>query len=124
MQNKALLIIDHGSRAKLATEEFDQLIELVRLRDEYACVKGAHMEIKEPSISEAVSELFDLGYRDVVVVPYFLFSGNHSKIDIPALVEQASEALPEMKFTFGKPICCDPLMVDVILKRAFESFTL
>jgi len=121
MEKQALLIIDHGSRAKLATDEFDELVDLVRQRNLYACVKGAHMEIKEPSIETAVAELHAEGFRNVVIVPYFLFSGNHSKIDIPELVEKTKEKYSGISYSFGKPICVDPLMVDIILKRAGES---
>ena len=118
MKQQALLIIDHGSRAKLATDEFDELVDLVRQQGTYPCVKGAHMEIKEPSIETAIAELYNDGFRDVVVVPYFLFSGNHSKIDIPDLVERTKGQFPDVSYRFGKPICVDALMVDIILKRA------
>ena len=120
MEQKALLIIDHGSRAKLATDEFEQLVDLVRQTNAYPCVKGAHMEIKEPSIETAIAELHREGFRVVVVMPYFLFSGNHSKIDIPELVEKTKENYPDMQYSFGKPIGVDPLMVQIILKRAGE----
>ena len=47
------------------------------------------MEMASPSINAAVTDLASEGYREVVIVPYFLSPGRHITEDIPALVAEA-----------------------------------
>ena len=62
------------------------------------------MELAQPSIGDAIQQLAQQGERDVVVVPYFLSPGRHITQDIPALVDAAREANPDVSCTIADPI--------------------
>jgi sirohydrochlorin cobaltochelatase len=120
-KKKAILIVSHGSRSNDAVAEFDQVVELVRASVEFSVVKGAHMELSRPDIPTAVKEIVDAGASEIVVVPYFLFMGNHIKNDIPEILNRLKPLYPGITITFGKPIGFEPLMADILIKRAKEA---
>ena len=62
------------------------------------------MELAQPSIGDAIQQLAQQGEKDVVVVPYFLSPGRHITQDIPALVDAAREANPDVSCTIADPI--------------------
>jgi len=120
MNNKALLIIGHGSRSTEAVQDFNRVVECVREKSDFETVVGAHMELAEPSIEDTAKLLHESGIAKVVVIPYFLFNGNHIKQDIPEILDKVREQYPEMEFSMGKPIGYEPILADILIKRAEE----
>lgn len=118
MAQKALILMGHGSRSKQAIEEFDFVVEATQQKTKEFKVFGAHMEINDPTLERVVSEVDALGIQSVVVIPYFLFNGNHIKFDIPKQVEALQQQYPKIKITLGSPIAKEPLMADLMLKKA------
>jgi len=78
------------------------------------------MELAEPSLEDVVANLSEKDILKVVVIPYFLFNGNHIKEDIPEKLDALKELYPAMEFSFGSPIGKEPLMADIMLKRVNE----
>lgn len=116
---RALLIVDHGSRAEEANASLERVADLVRERvGEGIVVATAHMEIAAPSVPEAVAALAAQGAREIVVVPYFLAPGRHSRADIPALVAKANEVHPHVLFVVAEPLGPHPLLAELVLLRA------
>ena len=120
MNNKALLIIGHGSRSVDAVQDFNRIVECVREKSEFKTVVGAHMELAEPSIEDTAKQLHEAGISKVIVAPYFLFHGNHIKQDIPEILDKVREQYPEMEFLMAKPIGFEPVLADILIKRAGE----
>jgi sirohydrochlorin ferrochelatase len=118
---KALLIVGHGSKSKEAVDIFNKTVELVSQKSEYCIVKGAHMELAEPNIEATVSELVKNKPGEIIIVPYFLYLGNHIKFDIPEIIDRLAKKYPEIKFRFGKPIGFEPVIADILIKRAKEA---
>ena len=56
--NRALLILDHGSRQESANEEFRQLAERLRTLRPDLIVEYAHMEVADPDL---VPEMYFCG---------------------------------------------------------------
>ena len=77
-------------------------------------VAPAFLELTEPDIPTAINDAVALGVDRVVVVPYFLHPGNHTRRDIPAAVAAAQErhgdAVIELVGVFGG----EPGLVDVL----------
>ena len=121
MNQRALLIIGHGSKSRDAVDVFEKIVEATAERKTYARVMGAHMELAVPSIEEASDILYKEGFKEVVVVPYFLFEGNHIKFDIPEIFLNIQKTYPDLNFTLAKPIGFEPSMVDILLRRAKET---
>jgi len=120
MMKKGVLIVGHGSRSEDAVTVFRQVVEEVRRRGVYTVVEGAHMELAEPGIADAVKILKGLNVKEVIVLPYFLYEGIHLKKDIPELIGILSAEYPDMNFRIAKPIGFEPVLADILLKRAGE----
>lgn len=117
---KGLLIVGHGSRSENAVAAFSQVVDEVRSRGVFGIVEGAHMELAEPGIEDAARSLYEHGVREVVVAPYFLYEGMHLKKDIPELILVLSEKYPDMNFRIARPIGFEPVLADILIKRAGE----
>ncbi len=116
---RAFLLVDHGSRAREANESFEEVARLVRERvGEGIVVATAHLELAPPSVPEAIASLVERNAREIVVVPYFLAAGRHSREDIPKLVSDATVAHPDVLFTIAEPLGPHPLLAELVLLRA------
>ncbi len=116
---RAFLLVDHGSRVDEANEALVTTAELVRSRvGEGILIGHAHMEIAPPTVGDAVAELVLAGAKEIVVVPYFLAPGRHSRRDIPELVAQAGTAHPHVLFVVAEPLGPHPLLAELVLLRA------
>jgi sirohydrochlorin ferrochelatase len=119
--NKALLIVGHGSRSAEAIREFEQIIDEVRKKSGFTLVRGAHMELAQPDIPSCISEIAEAGIVHITVVPYFLFMGNHIKYDIPEILNEQKKRYPDIHIHFARPFGFDPMIADIIIKRANEQ---
>jgi sirohydrochlorin cobaltochelatase len=118
---KAILIVGHGSRSINAQKEFDKILEIVSQKSKNI-VKGCHMELCSPNISEAMVDLVENHPEvdEIEVLPLFLFEGIHIKKTIPELMEQEREKYPNVKIFLKKHLGADELIADLLLKRAEE----
>lgn len=117
MDQKAILVVGHGSRSKDAVAEFEKTIGLMAQKLENTKVAGAHMELAEPTIEATVEELFKQGYTNLTVVPYFLFNGNHIKEDIPTILTALRDKFQGLTIQMTSPIGADPLLAEILIKR-------
>ena len=116
---RAFLLVDHGSRSPEANESLIEVAELVRARvGQGVIVAHAHMEIASPTVPAAIEELVRQGAKEIVVVPYFLAPGRHSREDIPRLVGDATEAHRGVLFVVAEPLGPHPLLAELVLLRA------
>lgn len=116
---RALIIVDHGSRREEANAALVETARLVRERVGDRCnVRYAHMELGEPSLEQAVARAVQEGAREIVVVPFFLAPGKHASVDIPASVEAARAAHPTVFFRLSEVLGPDVLLAELVLERA------
>lgn len=119
---RGVIIVDHGSRLA----ESNRLVEELALvfsklpQNEEVLVQPAHMELAEPGISTAYSELVRQGATEIVVLPYFLGPGKHWSKDIPALIANAAEQYSHTSWKLAAPLGIDSLIVQLLLKRMQE----
>ncbi len=120
MNTQATLVVGHGSRSAEAVQNFEAIVKMVT--DKLGTkIYGAHMELAEPSIEQTVAALWSEGVRDFLIIPYFLYQGNHIKHDIPEILAQLQASLPGMTYTMGQHIGEEPLMADIIIKRIVQA---
>jgi precorrin-8X/cobalt-precorrin-8 methylmutase len=73
--NKALLLIDRGSREPEAKEELSQLCAMIRDQSKYAYVDHCFLEVIPPYIEEGISKCISNNIDSITVMPYFLYPG-------------------------------------------------
>jgi sirohydrochlorin ferrochelatase len=112
----AIVVIAHGSRADAANQAHVALCaELARRTGRE--VRAAFLEIAEPSIPDALTAVAAEGHTSVDVLPHFLAPGNHTTVDIPALVDGAARAHPDVTFELLPYTGADPGLVDLLAAR-------
>lgn len=118
---RAILLVDHGSRAAEANASLEHVAALVRARvSESVVVEHAHMELAAPSVPDAIAALVARKAAQIVVVPYFLAPGRHSREDIPRLVADATAAHPGVLFVVAEPLGPHPLLAELVILRSGE----
>lgn len=118
---KAVLLVAHGSHSADALSEFSQIIELMGQHYKEALVTGASMEINQPDIARAVEQLNEKGIEEILVLPYFLFRGRHTKKDIPQLLEVEQKRFPKLNIKLGPPLGIDDLICQLLIKRIAQT---
>ena len=123
MQNNALIIVAHGSRKASSNEEVKALGEKVKsLQDKrYALVMTAFLEFATPSLEESILSCVDKGTSEIVILPYFLASGNHVTRDIPEVVQKIQASHPQVKITLKEHLGSSSGMVRLLSDMASSS---
>ena len=115
--NPALLIAGHGTRDPAGVAAFAALTERVaRLNTEHS-VAGGFIELSEPPIRDAVTDLVGRGHRDLVAVPLMLVAAGHSKGDVPAALARETARHPGLSVRYGRPLGPHPVLLDVMAAR-------
>jgi precorrin-8X/cobalt-precorrin-8 methylmutase len=117
MTDSAVIVLGHGSRSPEATEQFLRIVDMLAPRLPGRIVLSAFMELAPPSLAEAVSRAVEAGASNVVVLPCFLFMGNHIKHDIPEKVAEAAAPHPGVRLEIREPIGPDPRIAEMLLDR-------
>jgi sirohydrochlorin ferrochelatase len=123
MTDRALIIVAHGSRKNSSNEEVKALGEKVKyLQDKhYAFVMTAFLEFAAPSLEESMLSCIDKGASEIVILPYFLASGNHVTRDIPEVVQKIQASYPQVKITLKEHLGSASGMVSLVSDMAVSS---
>ena len=113
--NRALVILDHGSRRPEAHAQLEVLAAKVRERAPQLFVTVAHLELAAPSLAEAIADCVAAGAREVCVHPLFLAPGRHLAEDVPGLIEAARTQHPGLSIRLLEALGTRAELVDVIL---------
>lgn len=91
----------HGSRNPASHQELTILGDLVRqLEPEYKIIL-AYLQLREPNLDSVIRKLTDEGETEVIVIPVFLFMGNHISEDIPELINNFKIKYPDLQVRVG-----------------------
>ena len=112
-----ILIVSHGSPRAEANERFRALVGRIAARLGAENVLPAFFSIARPSIADRVAELAAGGVTRIVLLPYFLSTGQHVTHDIPALVEQCRRQFPAIVLEVLPTLENDPALEDVVVER-------
>ena len=114
--NTGILICGHGSRAKIAEQEFGLLA--ARLRDRFPdlLIEYGFLEYSSPNIHMALDRLISNGARRICALPGMLFRATHAQNDIPSVLTTYMDRHPGLDIRYGVELGLHPEMI-----RAFET---
>lgn len=124
MDTDAVLLVGHGTRNPLGTQQFLHLAHCVAQRIAPLPLEPAFLEIQQPDIATAISRLARQGVRRVAVVPLLLFAAGHAKQDIPHAIRQAARELelsPSLEFRQSPHLGCHPALVELSQRRFAQA---
>ncbi|MBB3869053.1 sirohydrochlorin chelatase [Parageobacillus toebii NBRC 107807] len=102
---KAVLFVGHGSRDPEGNDQVQQFVE--QLKPHIAAslhVETSFLEFGLPTIREGIDRCVDAGAREIIIIPIILLPAGHSKLHIPAEIDEAKKHYPHVAFIYGRPI--------------------
>jgi len=115
------VLVDHGSRSTAANHNLEAIAALLADRTAGTPVSIAHMELAPPSLADAIAACAHSGAEEVIVYPFFLAPGRHSRDDIPHLLREIAGSHPDLTLRLAEPFGVHEKLVDVVLERIEEA---
>ena len=115
-----VLICGHGSRNRLAVEEFARLAEGLRPLMGGLPVEHGYLEFAKPILRDSLDRLRSQGVQRVLAVPAMLFAAGHAKNDIPSVLNTYS-AETGLSIDYGRELGVDRLMIGAAGARIREA---
>ncbi len=118
--DRLLLIVGRGSSDAAANGRLGQIA--TRLGDRLGFAQGevAFSGIAKPPVEAALDDAARQGFRRVVVMPYFLFTGVLVK-RLGAQIAAMGARLPTADFVMARHLSGDPRIIDAWVERAGEA---
>jgi sirohydrochlorin cobaltochelatase len=121
MKVKAILFVGHGSRDPEGNHEVRQFIENYRKQSAHTIlIETCFLEFENPTVGEGIQLCADKGCDHIIIIPIMLLQAGHSKIHIPAAIDEAKEKYPAIQFTYGKPIGVHEEAFEILKTRLTE----
>ena len=112
---KAMILFGHGARDARWREPFDRLVDLWRAQHTQTPVELAFLEMMQPSLSQAIGKLVDLGASQITIIPVFFGQGGHMRNDFPALLEDCRSQYPGVTLSATPAVGEDEAVLQAII---------
>tara|TARA_Y100000589_G_C27177765_1_gene639470 strand:- start:200 stop:1318 length:1119 start_codon:yes stop_codon:yes gene_type:complete len=116
-----ILICGHGSRNKIAVNEFKELARCIQKRFSKVTVEYGFLEFAKPSLVDGLQKLKLMSIKKVIAIPAMLFAAGHVKNDIPSVLMSFAKA-NDMEIIYGRELGINNLMISAACERVKEVF--
>src|SRR3954454_16965737 len=118
---KAVLFVGHGSRLEAGNKEVSTFIEKVMpTMDASLLIETCFLEFASPNITQGIDNCVKRGATEVIVIPIILLHAGHSKLHIPAEIEDGKTKYPDVQFTYGQMIGVHQEVLSILTDRLEE----
>jgi len=118
---RGVLVVGHGSHRREANDDVREAARRIAERGRFPLVEAAFLEIEHPNISKAFALLVEQGAEEIIVHPYFLSPGRHTRGDIPIEVREAASHHPGVNYRITEPLSAHPLVIEASVERLLET---
>jgi uroporphyrin-III C-methyltransferase len=118
---RGVLVVGHGSHRREANDDLREAARRIAERGRFPLVEAAFLEIEHPNISKAFARLVEQGAEEIIVHPYFLSPGRHTRGDIPIEVREAASHHPGVNYRITEPLSAHPLVIEASVERLLET---
>jgi len=99
-----VIVLAHGSRGSRGSSEVPEVLNritrgLQRHLSPDTVITSAALQFNHPNLDEAAEGLINQGIRQIIITPYFLFTGRHITEDIPENIENLKKRYSDVEFT-------------------------
>jgi len=119
-----VLLIGHGTRDQMGTDQFFQLGTLLAQRLAPVPVEACLLELQPPTIREGFARLVGRGAKRIHAAPLLLFSAGHAKADIPNALASCQAEHPGVIWDQARPLSRCPELIALSLRRLDETLAL
>ena len=105
-----VLVCGHGSRNRLAVEEFASLARQLQHGMGRVPVEYGYLEFARPILRDGLDRLRQRGVSHVLAIPAMLFAAGHAKNDIPSVLNTYA-AETGLRIDYGRELGVDRRMI-------------
>ncbi len=116
----ATILFGHGSRDPIWRNAIDRVARRILELNPDSQVRCAFLELTEPDLPSAVSELVSLSATVITVLPMFLGVGKHAREDLPLLIARLEERFQSVKFVVKPSVGEVPEVIDLVARLAIS----
>ncbi|WP_424945666.1 sirohydrochlorin chelatase [Candidatus Spongiihabitans sp.] len=119
--NCGIIICGHGSRAKIAEQEFSLLMSGLRARCPNLQIEYGFLEYSSPNIHMALDRLLAAGVKNIFALPGMLFSATHAGNDIPSVLTAYMQKHPRITIKYGTALGLHDEMIQAFQHRIMAA---
>ena len=123
-EDSGIIICGHGSRAKIAEQEFSLLAAGLRARYPQVAIEYGFLEYSSPNIHMALDRLIAKGITNIYAVPGMLFAATHAQNDIPSVLLTYMQKNPGLTIKYGRELGLHNEMIQAFQHRIMEALNL
>jgi sirohydrochlorin cobaltochelatase len=109
-----IVLFAHGSRDPLWSKPIETIAHLVAKSPLALEVRCAYLELMEPTLETAVTDLASCGVDHIRVTPMFLGIGKHARNDLPEIVKMLRRNHPNLTLELMPSISEHPELIGTI----------
>lgn len=118
-----IIILGHGTKLHKANKLIPELIEKIRQKTNYNIIEPSYLQFHHPDLPQSIRKIAGNGCKKIIIVPFFLFKGNHVKRDIPQVMKKEISKYPDVTFVFTPSMGEDSRIGDIVIRRINEAMT-
>ncbi|MFF2087038.1 sirohydrochlorin chelatase [Nocardia sp. NPDC058176] len=119
----ALLAVAHGSRDPRSAATMAAVVAEAAAARPDLTVRLAFLDLNAPSVEQVTDDLAAQGHTSVIVVPLLLGNAFHARVDLPALLAEATRRHPRLRLTQADVLGADPRLVAALADRVVAATT-
>lgn len=123
-EKMGIIIIGHGSKRQEANDTLFQVAGELRIRLSMEEVEAAFFSLVQPDVPTVIDRLVVRGCQRVLAQPFFLFQGNHARVDVPQLLEACRRNHPGLQIDFLNTLGSDHRLVDMVEENVLQRLSL
>ena len=116
-----IIILCHGSKVKKANQAIYRVIKEVKRDSALKIIEPSFLQLCGPNFHASVKKVIEKGCEKILVVPFFLFTGNHVGRDIPREIKREAELYKGVEFAYTRNIGCSARMGGIVLDCIREA---
>ncbi len=116
-----VVVLGHGSRLRKANALIPEIINGLKRNLGLSKIYPAYLQLAKPDLGQSLEKLAKAGCRRIIIIPFFLFVGNHVSRDIPEVIEQEKKKYPNICFIYTENLGEDSRIADIVADKIREN---
>jgi len=113
---RGILVVGHGSKVLEVNENFKKLIKTLK-ENTGRDIRGANLTLAPPKLEVVIKSMYEEGFREITVIPYFLSNGSHVTEHIPRILKEMESSLEGLKFSLESSLLLNSLVIKAIEEK-------